>query len=167
LRNVFGFKKILKRGPDYVNTSGSLTTQWIVLDKYGYQRSVRAVLLFKKLSAGKRAPNNTTSNNGKMYPEARTVRSHIKMILKPTRARKNYKYMRIFRSWDPRRNGSVTAAIKWLRENMPKPNSDFQLHVLKTKKYPRGFFGPGGIVWRHKMGQTRQRSLRCNYRMAS
>ena len=73
---------------------------------------------------------------------------------KKVKFRKN---MKLYYAWDPRVNGlavgpSAQLAMRWMQENnRQKPGPGYQLHVLKTKKYPHGFFGPGGISWRHKM----------------
>jgi hypothetical protein len=50
--------------------------------------------------------------------------------------------------------------MQWILNNLGvKPASDWQMHVLKTKQYPHGYFGPGGIVWRHKRDRHDQASL--------
>ena len=65
--------------------------------------------------------------------------------------------MAFFDDWNPDKGGSFVNGVIWIRQNLGlKPGPDWQMHVLKTKKYPHGFFGPGGIVWRRRMDRHDQ-----------
>ena len=78
---------------------------------------------------------------------------------------KFYKNMTFHTLWDAAPGTSKAASIfarnaaQWMKEYCAKPGVGYQLHVLKTKKHPNGYFGPGGIVWRHKTDRHDQMAL--------
>jgi hypothetical protein len=157
LENVFGYKKILSRATDYPIPGSKYTRiRWLVLDNLGDTRPICASTLFTGRSAGKQAANysvrGSQNEKGVTSPEYNTIRHHYQYIFNKKHSKHNsYKNMVFFDGWNPNEDGSTIAGAQWLRKNMPKPGPDYQLHVLKTKQHPYGFFGPGGVVWRSKM----------------
>jgi len=157
LKNFFGFVEILRRGPDYVRPGAPPRLRWVALDKWGDKRLVRDSTLFKGGRRGFQAAVGSGSGSydksGKLYPEYASIRHHLYGISKLS----HYKDLVFFEDWNPHKGGSIVAGVRWIRKNLgPKPGPGWQLHVLKTKKHPHGFFGPGGIVWRHKMDRHDQ-----------
>ena len=155
---MYGFKEVIRRGPNWDSGSGA-QIQWWMLDKFGSKRLVRLAELLNGSCQGKSAKRGSgagiVDKTGRYYPEYRSSAKHLYDILCETKT--SYKNMLIYSLWDPRINGSTigqTAKLimYWMRENnCANPGLGFELHVLKTRKHPYGFFGPGGIVWRHKM----------------
>jgi hypothetical protein len=168
LENAFGYVKILHRGPDYVGPSdGPSCTRWTVLDKFGCKTNVLASSLFSGNSTGSRAVRGTgagvTNGHGKLNPEYHTLVGHHQRIFNKNHPRHSgYRNMTVFDDWNPDKGGSYRTGARWIREHLgPKPGPDWQLHVLKTKKYPHGYIGPNDkdgrhIVWRHKMDRHDQ-----------
>lgn len=153
LKNVYGYLEVLRRGPN----SRFRCVQWVMKDKFGSERLITARNLFRGNSTGIKVLDHSglgsRSKSGKFYPEYRAISSHYYQFHNRPYARK----MAFFDDWNPDKGGSLVVGTRWIRENLgPKPGTDFQLHVLKTKKYPYGYFGPGGIVWRHKMDRHDQ-----------
>lgn len=156
LENVYGYQKILCRGEVYISRNGYKRTTWKVADRYEDIRTVIASSLFSGHSGGIKARNRSglgsKQKNGKIKPEYHTIQSHFTRIF----IRKHpdhgvYKNMIFFDDWNPRKGGSFMNGVHWMKQNgMRKPSLYHQLHVIKSKKYPHGFFGPGGIVWRWK-----------------
>jgi hypothetical protein len=165
LKSISGFVEVLRRGPDYAHTPRRRSTQWIVLDKFGGQRLIRAGNLFNGSYKGEINAKNSglgcNDKNGDNYPEYLSVVTHHRRVFnKNDRGYISYRNMKFFDAWNPGKGGSFIVGCHWIRKNLgPRPSSEHQLHVLKTKKHPNGFFGPGGIVWRHKMDRHDQDAL--------
>jgi hypothetical protein len=166
LVNVFGYAKIIKRAPDYVNpVSGGHSTQWVVLHRDGWKKQTLANYLFNGRSAGISAPNfrgvGCTDKRGKPYPEYTTIQRHWIYIFNfKSLEHSVYKRMKFYDKWNPIKGGSIVDGCIWIRKNLgPKPGKDWQMHVIKSKKCPFGFFGPGGIIWRHKMDRHDQSAI--------
>jgi hypothetical protein len=161
LKNVFGYIEILRRAPERAQNRA---IRWRVLDKFGGERTVRADYFFINTSRrGRRRPIRRSGlggkdKNGKTYPEYHAVLNHYAHIFnKNDPAHSSYKDMIFYDKWNSKEGGSLVDGARWIRKNLgPKPGPGWQLHVLKTKKHPHGFFGPGGIVWRHKMDRHDQ-----------
>lgn len=96
--------------------------------------------------------------NGNHSPEYGTLYNHWSWIFNKTKQLyPAYKNMLFFDAWNPNKGGSFAIGTQWICEHLGfKPGPKFQLHVLKTKKHPHGFFGPGGIVWRREMDRHDQ-----------
>lgn len=150
----FGYsQKVVRLGPP----NEGKQTRWIVLDRFGEEKLVRACDLLDGTSTGKKVKVDSSNKNSQSL-EYNAVYSHYhaKYFLK----RLSYQKMEFFDEWNPEKDGSLVKGSLWIRENLgPKPGPDWELHVLKTKKYPHGFFGPGGIVWRHKRDRHDQALL--------
>jgi hypothetical protein len=87
----------------------------------------------------------------KRHPETLTIWSHYHKHSNPKSAQhQNYKNQVWFAGWDPKQGGTLEAARQWLRANLPCPGPEFELHVIKTKEHPYGYFAPGGLMWIHK-----------------
>ncbi len=160
LENVFGYVKILGKGPSRSGTSNG--TRWWVQDKFGDKRLIDAKSLFSGNSRGLAARKNSGLGFSKLS-EYNAAFRHVKAIVdKKCRDYSLYFRMKLYKKWDPRSNGlsigqSAQLVVQWMREtDQAKPGLSWQLHVLKTKKYPYGFFGPNGIMWRHKMDRHDQ-----------
>jgi hypothetical protein len=163
LKNAFGFVEILTRASDYINpTSGERSTRWVVEDKFGGRRTVTANHLFSTDTAGRMAARGSGlgsyDKKNRPYPEYVAIKGHYDIIFNKRRWQYvSYKNMLFFDDWNPKKGGSIITGAHWIRKHLgPKPGRDYQLHVLKTKKHPYGFFGPGGIVWRSRMDRHDQ-----------
>ncbi len=155
LKDVFGYVEILRRAP----TRLGQTQRWVALDIFGDERIVDSQGLFRGTSSGRMTKNPNFSTR---RPEYGTALRHILWIMNKNHRHISYSKMRLFEEWDPRKNGltagrSASLVLRWFYKNRKmKPGPGYQLHVRKTKKYPHGLFGPGGIVWRHKMDRHDQ-----------
>jgi len=163
LKNVFGYVEILRRGPDYVQPgSGKHQVKWVVQDRLGGKRLVKAASLFngraRGINAAKRSGLGSKMDKfGKTYPEYSTVRSHYNS----QKTNPSYKNMKFYDGWNPDKGGSIIEGARWLLRYRPKPDPNHQLHVLKPKKCPHGYFGPDDkdgrhIVWRSRMDRHDQ-----------
>jgi hypothetical protein len=108
--------------------------------------------LFNGRFTGKLVVGLRRGSKGSYTPEYQTVVAHFQVRKK----RNSYRRMKFFDEWNPNKGGAFVNGMIWLLKNLPKPGPGWQLHVLKTKKHPHGFFGPSGIVWRHKMDRHDQ-----------
>jgi hypothetical protein len=161
MKNVFGYVEIIKRAPDYVSPTNYRQTRWYALDKFGVVRSVQATCLFSGQSAGRQAKDKSGSGSvdksGKIKNEYATVRGHWRVRFNPNNKQHvSYKHMRLCDEWNPNKGGSFIAGTLWIENNLPCPGQGYELHVIKSTKYSHGYFGPGGIVWRHKMDRHDQ-----------
>jgi len=163
LKNIYGYKEALSRGPDYISyyirkekTYSCRATRWWMLDRFGFKRLVMASHIFYRGSRGLStvAPRGSglgsRTKRGGFRPEWRSVSGHLQAILNKNHLK--YPYYRkviVFNGWKPYKK-AIRTAVFWVLENLgPRPSPDHQLHILKTKKHPFGFFGPGGLKWVH------------------
>lgn len=157
MKNVYRFKEILRRGPNE-----GKHIRWWVLDRWNYERLISQNNLFSGYTKGLHAaPNSGLGSNNKQNqtkPEYATVRNHWKNIFDSNDSRhRSYKNIKFYDGWNPDKGGSFIAGMDWIIKNIgPKINRHYELHVIKSKKYPYGFFGPGGVVWRNKMDRHDQ-----------
>ncbi len=91
-------------------------------------------------------------------PEYRTVRGHHHDIFNSnSSARRNYRGMPFFDSWNPDKGGSWAAGAKWIIENLGKrPTKDSSLHIVKHEK---GFV-PGNLEWASKKKQSAEQMFK-------
>jgi hypothetical protein len=154
----FGNLIVGKRAPNRVGSnSKGHHPQWYIL---GRNEPILSHVLIKGRSLGKIAERYSNTGTiwalGKMKSEYSTAIDHITQIIDVRHQNHSrYKYMKMYPGWDPRINGytrgqSAQLVMRWLLENMPKPGPDYQLHVIKSKDYPHGYFAPGHIEWKHK-----------------
>lgn len=110
---------------------------------------------FKTISkASKAKGNNRACCDGcsPMYKVVMsTVRGHHYLIFKDQHP--SYNGMPFFDDWNPDKNGSFLAAVKWIIKNLgPRPKGS-TLHVIpQTKKG----FAPDNLVWTSPREQTNQ-----------
>jgi hypothetical protein len=116
--------------------------------------------LFKGVSAGKYVKSGSDQGcirAGRPKKEYNTISSHWQRVFDPNnRDHRASKHMLFCDEWNPRKGGSKIVGTRWIEKNLPCPGPDYELHVIKTKKCPHGYFGPGGIEWRHKMDRHDQ-----------
>jgi hypothetical protein len=156
LKNVFGYAEILGRGKDFIlHKTNHRSTSWLVLTKFGTQRRVRASELFNGVSRGTCAKHGIDKET---FFEAHSLNQHYNHIFNAKTSRHSaYKNMAFYDAWNPKKGGLRVVGALWIRKNLgPRPSEHHQLHVLKTKKHPFGFFGPGGIAWRRRMDRHDQ-----------
>lgn len=161
MKDVFGFKEILRRGPDYIERKSKRhITRWWVFNSWGGERLVWQAGLFSGNSRGLCATKGTGTNDkkGRQRSEYKTIAGHLNNIFNLKAPHHNsYKNMSFFDGWNSKKGGSILTGMRWILENLgPKPGSNWHIHVIKSKKYPYGFFGPGGIVWRNRMDKHDQ-----------
>ena len=153
LKNVFGYLEVLRQGPNDKHEC----TNWVVRDKFGHERTVEANALFTGKGSG-RAARGFGDRSEVNSPEYCTVRSHLRL----KESRLSYRFLVFFDGWNPKKDGSILEGARWINTILgPKPGPNWQLHVLKTRMYPHGYFGPDDkdgrhIVWRHKMDRHDQ-----------
>jgi hypothetical protein len=151
----FGKGVVISRSSDYVYPNGERCARWNFKNRYGQIFPARADAMIDGRNNGVRVRPGTgvgiQDKFGKMRPEYGTVRHHYALVFySGTQQHKNYKNMIFFDDWAPCKGGSIIEGGQWIIKNLgAKPGPDWQLHVLKTRKYPHGFFGPGGIMWHH------------------
>jgi hypothetical protein len=164
---VFGNITVGKRAPDYTNPKkGNPHVRWYIP---GRKKPSYAYSLLNGRTIGryaeKRSGTGTHDKSGKIRPEYKSAHSHIVGIVdKKSDNYSRYKNMKLFPSWNPQLNGltrgqSAQIAMRWMLENMPKPGSEYQLHVIKDAEYPYGYFAPGHIVWAPKIDVHQRKDL--------
>lgn len=159
----FGNGVVLSKAKPYVSPDGVRHTAWNFQTHWGVS-SVSAESLLsgntKGLSAPKLSKLGVEDARGRTSPEYTSIVNHWHWIFNPKRRNhRSYKNMVFYDAWNPDKGGAWIVGLQWMRKHMPRPGLRYQLHVLKTKKYPHGFFGPGGIVWRSKMDSHDQNLL--------
>jgi hypothetical protein len=67
-----------------------------------------------------------------------------------------YKNMIFCPEWDTAKGTPKARSVfarkaeVWMKQHLPCPGKGWDLHVEKTPEHPFGYFGPGGIRWRHE-----------------
>ena len=161
LINTFGYKKILGRGPNYIDPQGKQQVRWKVLDKFGGIRSVLAHCLFSGNSTGKNAARKSglgaRTKDGKNRPEYATVCDHHYAIKKSyvNPAFKSYKNVPFYDGWNPDKGGTFMTGMLWIIENLEVRKPGDHLHIIDRKI---GFM-PGNLVWVPRSGHKQEEMI--------
>ena len=148
--------KVISKGPNLVYSPSSWQSRYKCRNVFGDVSLVVEGALMNGQSRGLTSRNSSgmssINKEGKCRPEWATIKTHWLRTFGPnTKENSTYRKLSFCDDWNPLKGGNFWVGMKWIIKNLgKKPGDGWEMHVLKTKKYPHGYFGPGGIGWRHR-----------------